>query len=83
MKEAYERHMEQSLDASAKIQARKMHQFCEIMIREFKYMNKLQEDKILFEVGYRDTLGQPEPHAGPGELYDEVMSVKSQIPFSW
>ena len=32
-----------------------MYKFCDILFREFKYMNKLQEDKILYEVGYTDT----------------------------
>lgn len=41
----------------------KMYKFCNILFREFKYLNRLQEDKILFEVGYKDHLGDPLPHA--------------------
>lgn len=61
----------------------KMFKFCMILFREFKYMNKLQEDKILFEVGYRDHLGEPMPHAKPGGLFDEVMSQSSQPSFTF
>ena len=60
-----------------------MYKFCDILVREFKYMNKLQEDKILFEVGYRDTLAAPLPHAGEGKLFDEIMSVQDQPEFSF
>ena len=43
-------------------------------MREFKYMNQLQEDKILFEVGYKDHRGEPKPHVPPEMLFDEIMS---------
>ena len=45
---------------------KKMFKFCDLMIREFKYMNKVQEDKILFKVGYNDKLNKELPHAKPG-----------------
>ena len=53
---------------------RKMYKLCDIMVREFKYLNKLQEDKILHEVGYRDEKGESLPHAGVGEIFGECLS---------
>ena len=37
-----------------------MYQFCDVLVREFKYMNKLQEDKILNEIGYREKRIMPQ-----------------------
>ena len=54
-----------------------MYSFCDIMVREFKHMNKLQKDTILYEIGFKDNIGEPLPHAAPGELYNEVLSVCS------
>ena len=31
-----------------------------MLVREFKYMNKLQEDKILNEIGYREKRMMPQ-----------------------
>lgn len=62
---------------------KKMFKFCNVIIREFQYMNKLQEDKILFKVGYNDRLTKALPHAKPGEMFDEVMSTTSLPTFSF
>ena len=53
-----------------------MYQFCDVLVREFKYMNKLQEDKILNEIGYREKRLMPQG-TEPWQLYNEAMSVKS------
>ena len=55
----------------------KMLKVTNIMIREFKGMSKLLEDKILFEVGYRDKLEPGLEHANPAELANEILSFES------
>lgn len=74
--------LEQVLEESQMLQKNKMYKFCAIMMREFKYMNQLQEDKILFEVGYKDHRGEPKPHVPPEMLFDEIMSQSSQPTFT-
>lgn len=64
------------------VQAKKMFSFCDIMVREFKHMNKLQKDTILYEIGFKDHIGEPLAHAGTGELYNEIISVCSQPSFT-
>ena len=36
----------------------KLIRFADIIIKEFKYLSKLHEDKILYTVGYHDKLGK-------------------------
>ena len=82
-KDDFQEKLDQILQQSYKMQSKKMYHFCDIIIREFKYMNKLQEDKILFEVGYNDKLKHPLPHAKPGELFDELLSTSSVPTFTF
>ena len=60
-----------------------MHKFANIMVREFKHVNKLQEDKILFEVGYNEKRGMKPPTEQQANLFDELMSTKSLPTFSF
>ena len=76
-KAEYEEEMKKNTDSLLKAQNLKMYQFCSLLFQEFKYMNKLQEDKILFTVGYRDTMPGPLPHAKNGEVFNELLSVRS------
>ena len=69
------RDLQQVVEEARKKQNMKMYQFCQILFREFKHMNKLQEDKILFEVGYRDHLGEPLTRTRP--IFDEIISQQS------
>ena len=62
------------LEETRRMMGRKMYRLCDILVREFKYLNKLQEDKILHEVGYRDEQGESLPHAGVGEIFGECLS---------
>ena len=47
-KAEYERSLQDTLNASREIQSKKMFDFCDLLVREFRYLNKLQEDKILY-----------------------------------
>ena len=44
-------------------------------------MNKLQEDKILFEVGYKDRRDKALPHGDRAQLFDEVFSTRGMPNF--
>ena len=78
VKTQYEKTLENILKESREIQAKKMYDFCDVLVREFKYMNKLQEDKILHQIGFTEKREiPPGTETKPWELYNEVMSVKS------
>lgn len=55
----------------------KLVRFADIIIQEFKYLNKLQSDQILFTVGYHDKLEKQLDHHKDGEIYNDLFSVAS------
>jgi len=63
-------------------QMAKMWRFADTMVREFKYMNKLQEQKILFEIGFKEKMEEAGPHAQVGDLFNEIMSFESAPSFA-
>ena len=81
----FEAKMDQSLIESRNTQNRKMYKFVEILIREFKYLNQVAEDKILTKVGYFDRFRDPlqKRRANLGYLYDEIYSADSAPSFGF
>ena len=60
----------------------KLIRFADIIIKEFKYLCKLQREDILFTVGYHDKINKKlPPKAGDGEIWNDIMSVGSMPNF--
>ena len=70
---------------SRNTQNRKMYKFVEILIREFKYLNQVAEDKILHKVGFYERFRDPasKKRLNLGYLYDEIYSAGSAPSFSF
>ena len=83
LKDKNESIFEEMIEKANKTQSAKMFKFCDLLVREFKYMNKLQEEKILYEVGYREKMAELPPHGDPAQIFDELMSVKSLPNFDY
>ena len=81
----FETKVDQTLLESRNTQNRKMYKFVEILIREFKYLNQVAEDKILSKVGYLDRFRDPlqKRRANLGYLYDEIYSASSAPTFTF
>lgn len=83
VKQEYEEKLEQMLEQSSIDQKKKMFEFCDILVREFKYMNKLQEDKILYEIGFNEKrIYKHNAGTEPWQLYNEIIEPKTESVFS-
>ena len=62
-----------------------MYKFVEILIREFKYLNQVAEEKILHKVGYVERFRDPlsKRRLNLGYLYDEIYSADSAPSFAF
>ena len=81
----FETKVDQTLMESRNTQNRKMYKFVEILIREFKYLNQVAEDKILHKVGFYERFRDPasKKRLNLGYLYDEIYSAGSAPSFSF
>ena len=74
------KNMVEGLSRENKVQNdRKMWQFCDNVLKEFRYLNKKLEDRIYLELGYVDKVEKENPHfVRPADIDDLV----SEIPMS-
>ena len=81
----FEEKVDKTLMESRNTQNRKMYKFVEILIREFKYLNQVAEDKILAKVGFYERFRDPlaKKRLNLGYLYDEIHSAGSAPSFSF